>query len=231
MVLNLEPLLTSMQTALEDHAWNSVSAPEFVRRGPVVPGDLALPGLGIIQDDADEDGGSLGADKYLARVRWQLGHPVGLIDPAELLATLLLYRDEMKVVALAAVDTRWGLGDMVAATWVKAWRAWTSPLPVEMAAMELALEVKVTDTYPIEDIILMPLSIRFMVRGTYFQLSSVLWPAGAFGNLRVKILEYPSLNFVGVLDNEIDSTPVFVGLTPGQGYITELQTFNASPGY
>lgn len=106
MSLSVEQIMTAMQGVLEGASWSGVTPPVFVRRGAVVPGDLSLPGLGIIQDEAQEDGGSLAQDDYLATFRWQVARSLGLEQPEAILADLIKYRDIMRDLARTAIDSR-----------------------------------------------------------------------------------------------------------------------------
>lgn len=233
-MLNVENILTAMQSALEAHSWTTDPAPAFVRRGPIVPGDLTMPGIGIVQGEAEEDGGTLAGDAYIANFKWQVAVAIGLEDPAQVLARLLQYRDEMKAVAIAAEGGRWGLEEVVGPTLATRWRAYVADRPVPTAVLELDMDVRVLDVAEAPDEVLMPVSVKMVATGVYIWIEMTYWPEGATGIIEARVLTYPGLVFVnsGVSsDGNPAAGPVITGLTIGQQYIAEFKTQATSEGY
>ncbi len=232
MTLTMEPILDAMQGALEAHSWSGVSAPEFVRKGPVVPGDLELPSIGIIEDEAEDRGGSLAEDRYLVPFRWQLGKALDCDSPDVTLAELLAYRDNMKAVALSAVDERWGLPDVVDATQVGAWRVFIEPGPVPTGVLELSLEIPVHAPYPVEDTVMVPYDVSLQIYGTFFRILAASLPA--YGRIGIRIYNHPAMTLVGegwTNWGTMVSGAFISGLSVGNDYVANYTTEADAEGW
>lgn len=208
MSLIIEPLLTAVQGAYAAHSWLGV-APLTIRRGPVTDGDLALPAMGLIQDEATEAGGSRARNVYLAPVRVQMAVSIGLSEPQELLATMLAYRDEMRDVARAAVDGRWGLGPvLVGQTAGVNWRVWLT---------ETVAVAEVRFTVPVYDVLAVappPPEIIALVSG-HIQagagkclLIDATFQVGATGIVAIQYKSWPALVNIGTGRTTNNGNPV-----------------------
>lgn len=112
-------ILEAMRAALAGHTWTA-DAPASLVKGPIPPGSLAYPAIGIMADNGDESGRGRAYADTNESFSWTLAD---FLEPSDLEAeylALINWRDEARVIARDAVNGMWGLG-AVQATRVIGW--------------------------------------------------------------------------------------------------------------
>lgn len=113
-------ILEAQKAALLAHTWATIE-PAALLKGPIPPGFLSYPAMGIMADAGNESGRGRGYADTNETYSWTMAKFLKTGDlEAEYLA-MINWRDEARVIARTAVDGHWGLAGQVIATRVTGW--------------------------------------------------------------------------------------------------------------
>lgn len=223
----MAPLQAAIKAVVVAHNWGALTAPLTVRTGPVVDGDVAMPAVGIVNDEATDFGADRARDKWLAHFHVMLAVPLGVLTPPELNALLLAYRDQIRALVRTSGDGRWGLGaTAVGETLVKGWNV---HLTDSAAVIDVTFDVPVYDitiTTPAPAIIDLVAPVTFSLAANKVKLFTASFQPGATGIISISYLLVETGALIGSVRTTNDGNPVTQAVT--QGGIANGTEFYAS---
>jgi hypothetical protein len=96
------------------HPWSTGIIPHSVIPGPIPPGNIVWPIIGVFTDTGAETGNE-GLDRSESRevFCWTLASALGLVPLHDTFTAHILWRDEAKTLMRRAIDSYWGLSSAV----------------------------------------------------------------------------------------------------------------------
>ena len=99
---------------LKDNPWSTGIVPHSVIPGPIPPGNINWPIIGVFTDTGQETGHQgLARSESREVFCWTLASALGMVPLHETFTAHILWRDEAKTLMRRAIDSYWGLGGVV----------------------------------------------------------------------------------------------------------------------